>query len=224
MHHTTTVTIWGMALIAGALLWAAPSPGVAKDKPTPPAEAARQAVRDARTGDSPVVGAPVTRIGAARGACQATARASWRTGQTRYSLEAASQGPTCLTAVSTLVIRDSSGGVVWADIFVNEQNFALQDADTPAKLAAALGQWIDQRDSGMATTQDLPAWGADQDLPATGEFPFYVEESFGTQKSYQALRTRAAPMICYVQGIESLGCIALVDGGFIKVGAQSFPG
>jgi hypothetical protein len=195
----------------------------------PPEDAVTQrsgpkALRAAPEALRPVAGSPTTAVGRDRNVCSASARSAWRIGGNAYTIDASARGPTCLTAVSTLVIRDAAGGAVWTDVVVNEQNFALQDATTPTKLAAALGQWIDQRDPTFATTAALPEWKAGDDLPAMGDFAFYVEGSYEDRAAYAAVRARAAPMICYVQGIESIACLALLDGGFERIGAQSFPG
>jgi hypothetical protein len=31
-------------------------------------------------------------------------------------------------------------------------------------------------------------------------------------------------LFCFVQGMESLACLALQDGALVKVGVQAFPG
>ena len=38
------------------------------------------------------------------------------------------------------------------------------------------------------------------------------------------LRGARVPMFCYVQGLESMACVALTSDGITKVGVQSFPG
>jgi hypothetical protein len=56
------------------------------------------------------------------------------------------------------------------------------------------------------------------------EFPFYLEPEWNDRVGYEELRARNAPMYCYVQGMESLACLALQDGQLYKIGVQSFPG
>ena len=38
------------------------------------------------------------------------------------------------------------------------------------------------------------------------------------------LRGQKLPLFCYVQGMESMGCVALDGESITKVGLQTFPG
>ena len=73
------------------------------------------------------------------------------------------------------------------------------------------------------STADLPVWPAGADAPDAGEFPFYVEEGFD-RTGYEGMRAADRAMFCYVQGMESLACVAAVDGRLDKIGVQTFPG
>jgi hypothetical protein len=42
--------------------------------------------------------------------------------------------------------------------------------------------------------------------------------------SYEQVRVAKVPVFCYVQGMESLACVVLKDGGMSKIGLQTFPG
>jgi hypothetical protein len=75
----------------------------------------------------------------------------------------------------------------------------------------------------MATTKALPEWKAKDDFPINGEFMFYVEEGID-RAAYDVIRKADLPMYCFVQGMESVACLVLQDGGLFKVGVQSFPG
>ncbi len=75
----------------------------------------------------------------------------------------------------------------------------------------------------MQTSAALPDWPANADGPQSGEFPFYPEAGYD-RESYMTLRANDLPLFCYVQGMESMGCLAAADGEVTKIGVQSFPG
>jgi hypothetical protein len=100
----------------------------------------------------------------------------------------------------------------------------LAQAHDQDAMRTALNEWIDPaHNTTMQTTSALPDWPANADAPASGEFPFYPE-SYVDRDSYIALREADVPLLCYVQGMESMACLALRDGQLEKVGVQSFPG
>ena len=86
-----------------------------------------------------------------------------------------------------------------------------------------LAEWVTPG-STMISTSALPEWPANAQAPESGEFPFYPEEGYD-REAYNALRTNNLPLYCYVQGMESLACIAFSGEGEVsKIGVQSFPG
>jgi hypothetical protein len=93
-------------------------------------------------------------------------------------------------------------------------SLAWVDADFP--MESALDDWLAAL-SYADTTANLPYYQDDS------EFPFLPAEGM-SREAYDNLRASAAPMVCYVQGMESQRCLALVDGALIEVGLQTFPG
>lgn len=158
--------------------------------------------------------------------CAAEATSTWTaTNSAAYTLEAFSAGPDCAHAVATIVIRDAESNVLWADAHVTEHTFGLNEASSAAEMRAALSEWISPYgNTTILSTSALPAWPRTADGPQSGEFPFYPEAEWNDREGYETLRARNAPVFCYVQGMESLACLALLDGGLYKVGVQSFPG
>ena len=75
----------------------------------------------------------------------------------------------------------------------------------------------------MATTAALPEWPASAEAPQSGEFPFYPDDGVD-REAYATLRTQNLPLFCYVQGMESLRCVAFNQGEIGSVGLQLFPG
>jgi hypothetical protein len=156
-------------------------------------------------------------------ACSARSATAWFGGGANFTIEAMTDGPDCAQAVATLVIRNAKGESLWIDTFNTSQNMALAEAQTAVAMQTAVAAWIDQKDPQFKSTGNLPVWAPNQTQPALGEFPFYPEDAM-TREDYNKLRTQKLPMFCYVQGIESEACLALHDGAFEKIGAQSFPG
>ncbi|NOT41046.1 MAG: hypothetical protein HOP13_11180 [Alphaproteobacteria bacterium] len=138
--------------------------------------------------------------------------------------EAYSNGATCAVAVVTIVVRGPDKKVVWVEALQADQIMTFVDANTVPKMKAALREWLFQQHT-FKSTGDLPEWkkGADSPVPL-GEFPFYPD--FGMEQAgYAQIRAEKRSIFCYVQGMESLACIAISkDGTATKLGAQSFPG
>lgn len=157
--------------------------------------------------------------------CDLRAVSEWAAGGETLYVEATTAGPDCARGVATLVIRNSSGEPLFTESFVASQVMVLAGANDLAEMQTALGEWVAPQSS-MANTNALPEWPASADLPGRGDFPFYPENySYdGARQDYAALRASARPMFCFVQGMESLGCIAYGRGGVERIGVQSFPG
>jgi|GEM_PF-1204200 len=62
---------------------------------------------------------------------------------------------------------------------------------------------------------ELPDWNE------PSEFPFIPSM---TREAYEDLRERDAPLLCYVQGMESALCLTVIDGEIQEAGIQIFPG
>jgi hypothetical protein len=155
--------------------------------------------------------------------CSARASTIWKSGGGAFAIDAFADGPDCARAVATIVIRDSDGAPMWTDSRVAGQTMTLAQAKDVAGMHAALAEWVDSENATFKTTGDLPAWTANHSEPYLGEFAFYPEPGVG-RGDYEELRGKKLPIFCYVQGMESLACVILRDGGFEKVGVQTFPG
>lgn len=154
--------------------------------------------------------------------CDARSVSQWAAGADTFSIEATTAGPDCARAVATLVVRNSSGEPIYADVHVTSDVMTLATVQDPAAMQTALTEWVDTSNTAMSLTGALPEWAANADNPG-GEFPFYVGEGY-TRESYAAMRAANDPMFCYVQGMESLSCIIYGDGGIEHIGVQAFPG
>lgn len=157
--------------------------------------------------------------------CDARATAQWATElEPNASIEAITTGPDCARSVATLIIRNGSGEPLYSSTHLPPHVMTLAEATTPALMQTALQQWIDPAsNTTMQTSSALPEWPANADGPQNGEFPFYVDEGY-TRELYNEIRNANLPLYCFVQGMESLRCLALRNGALESVGVQSFPG
>ncbi|WP_300528390.1 hypothetical protein [Maricaulis sp.] len=88
-------------------------------------------------------------------------------------------------------------------------------AESDDALFAAFAEWADH-DPRWTSTAALPPF--DQQA----EFPFYPGTA--DQAVYDAWRAGDYPMDCFIQGMESQMCVAMIDGEAVEMGVQSFPG
>lgn len=157
-------------------------------------------------------------------ACAAHAASTWSAGAGRvFAIEANSSGDDCATAAVTLTIRDDAGTTVFTESHQSDQVMTLAGAESVDDLRRRLGEWITPPGVQMDSTGDLPEWVQGAEHPVNEEFPFYPEEDV-TRDYYEALRAQDRAMFCYVQGMESMACLAMRDGALAKIGVQSFPG
>jgi hypothetical protein len=67
-------------------------------------------------------------------------------------------------------------------------------------------------------------WPHPQQGPTTSSGFEFDPEPWINRETYLAMRARAEPMFCYVQGLESLACLVERHGRLEKIGVQAFPG
>ena len=155
--------------------------------------------------------------------CTARATAPWVGGPApRLRLEAFSDGPTCAKAIAVFAVRDSVGKVVFSQSHTSEFLATTSQARTPTQMRAALGAWLGAGDRRF-NHATLPNWLVGADRPVEQEFPFMPDPSI-TRADYLAIKSSRAPVLCYVQGMESLNCLVYRNGGLEPFGIQSFPG
>ncbi len=161
-------------------------------------------------------------------ACVAEIAIDWTpAGGPPLKIAASAAGAACDTGTAKIAVTDAAG----RSLFAGDYDIApmtttvFAEAKTPESLKVALQQWIDPADAMMPTTQQLPAWAPGADAPQDGEFPFYPAEGM-TRDAYARLRVQALPMFCFVQGGESMQCLAYdkAAGALTDVGVQTFPG
>ena len=155
--------------------------------------------------------------------CDARSRSVWAGSHKGIVAEASAMGATCANAVVTLVLRDPTGKPLWVEGFVGANVMVFADVADKQAMTKALSEWIDQKGRTMVRTDNLPDWPKGAEGPQSGEFPFYPDTGID-REMYLKLRAQKLPIFCYVQGMESMGCVALDGESITKVGLQTFPG
>jgi len=157
-------------------------------------------------------------------ACDTLATTEWRGTNNRvFRANASTSGANCAQSVVLLVVRDSSGDVVWTDALVAAHVMGLNEPTTQAAMTRALADWVRAPTTRPRTTADLAPWAQTSGHRGESEFPFRPEEWID-EVTYERLAGEAKPMFCYVQGMESIACLVEFDDRLEKVGVQSFPG
>jgi hypothetical protein len=170
-------------------------------------------------------------MGAAAGSavadCAAKVEVPWTSAkQYGLSLAAYAVGPNCATSAVVLVVLDAKRDVQWSTTRLAHQTLGFTEGITDdASMTAALKIWVEQRKP--QSTSELPDWKSGTDRPereGSGEFGYYTSE--GTTRDYYLdTRSKAHPLFCFVQGIESTSCIAAAaPNNIYEIGGFTFPG
>ena len=156
--------------------------------------------------------------------CNASAFRPWTPSEGRvYRAEAFANGPSCRLAAVTLVVRAPDGTALWVDAAPAAHLMTFAEVKTRKQMTHVLGDWVSQSHM-FKTTAELPEWKEGDDTPKSGEFQF-IPDAGVDREFYEQTRAAKSPVFCYVQGMESMSCVALSkDGQMTKIGVQTFPG
>lgn len=160
------------------------------------------------------------------GGCVVHAEAVWTPpGGKPLTLRAHADGPRCAGAVAVMTVRDADGAIAWTEAYDAGFVMVLAEAKTPEAMQAALAGWVSVDPAAAQTAAELPPWAPGAAAPEDREFGFYPADEMD-QARYEALRATKAPMHCFVQGMESLACLAVTPESGVPelVGYQAFPG
>jgi hypothetical protein len=156
--------------------------------------------------------------------CAAQANAPWRQAGNLIFVKATATGSACAEAKIVLVLQRRGGEALFTYEGSADTNFDFREVKTKAQMKAALVKWIADAMTQTPSSSQLPNWKDKENNPSEGEFPFIVEAGIA-RPVYLAIRKANRPTFCFVQGVESIGCLVLgADGAVTKVGVQSFPG
>lgn len=158
------------------------------------------------------------------GDCIASASTPWTQAGTGYAINAFSHGKSCRDAVVGVYVTAPDGVVAFVQAYPAMQTMLTVSVQNADEMRKALAEWISQEGATLRMTSDLPEWARGQELPVLGDFPFMPAEGYDAE-SYNAVRTENRPLLCYVQGMESMACHVLAPEGYIyPIGVQTFPG
>jgi hypothetical protein len=159
--------------------------------------------------------------------CAATIEVPWASAE-KYSLTLAAHavGPNCATSAVVLLVMDAKGDVQWSTTRLAQQNAVFLEGITDdASMTAALKNWVAQNQA--QSTAELPDWKAGDERPVRegdGEFGFFVSDET-SREFYLEIRRNNQPLFCFVQGVESMSCIAAAGSNNIyEIGGFTFPG
>lgn len=158
---------------------------------------------------------------AAANNCPASATTLWSADDEQmFSIEARTEGPSCIEARATIIIGDESG-VVFTDTYNAATIQALAGAGSADDMGRRLAEWITPAGASMDSVGDLAAWEPGAAEPSYAEVPFHPAPRV-TREIYNALRAGNAPMYCFEESLEGGACFTLWDGVLEKIGVQTY--
>ena len=136
----------------------------------------------------------------------------WTQSQTPDVITTSSQGPSCAQAVVTFVARKSNGDALWA--FASTY-YDLRYGGLPPEGAAEVT--VEEMDAFLAgwanvtrsTSNTLPEWRPGAATLSESAQTFSYDTPFD-RETYEMLRARNLPMICYAAAVEATQCL-IVD-------------
>lgn len=174
-------------------------------------------------------GAALAFITPAQADCAARAEAKWAaSSKLSFTIEAITTGKTCETAVALLIIRNAKGTPLHTFVAPTESVAMLaKDHRTGGEtMAKALKEWI-SLDSNTRAADFLMPWPQGSNEPPVKqgeEFPFTVNSEI-SRETYEDARKSGHKLFCFVQGMESEGCVSAEDADTVnEIGIQQFPG
>ena len=157
---------------------------------------------------------------AAAQTCAATAKAPWTWGavgsraNAQLMITASTVGDDCHSAKATITIHAIDGRMLFAVSRPTSQVATLADATNAAQMTKALQSWVDSTTCPVGGSDALPPWKRGKPaVEATGNTPFITTLN---RDAYFRHRTAAEPLLCFIQGAESVTALAVSpDGKFV---------
>lgn len=136
----------------------------------------------------------------------------WTQAETPDVITTASQGPSCAQAVVTFVARNASGDPLWAfastyyDMTAGGIPPEGTPPVTPEQMDTFLAGWADVS---VSRSGSLPEWREGVATLTESATTFAYDTPF-ERETYEMLRARDLPMICYAAAVEATQCL-IVD-------------
>ena len=157
-------------------------------------------------------GQPPTPQAASGCARTATHEVVWSRAETPDVITTTSHGPTCAQAVVSFVARNADGDPLWAfaalyyDLRFGGPPPEGAPGASEADMDAFLASWADVT---RTTSDTMPEWRDGVATLSQSAHTFSYDTPFD-RETYEMLRTRALPMICYQAAVEGTQCL-IVD-------------
>ena len=140
----------------------------------------------------------------------ATHNVRWSDSQAADTITAHADGPTCLQAMVTFVVRNARGDPLWtfASTYYDMTTGGIAPSNAPAvssqQVDAFLARWANVT---AQNTAQLPEWrqGASHVI-GSGGFTYNTSYS---RDSYEAIRQRNTPMICFAAAVATTQCLII---------------
>jgi len=141
----------------------------------------------------------------------ATHEVTWSSESAPDTITASSQGPTCLQAVVTFVLRNAEGDALWAFSGTHYDLTAggnpPEDAPdvTDAQMDEFLAGWANVT---LSRTSELPEWREGVATLAESVQGFSYDTPF-EREVYEMMRARNLPTLCYAAAAEASQCLVM---------------
>lgn len=139
----------------------------------------------------------------------ATHEVAWTNADAPDVITTQSDGPTCLQAAVTFVARNADGDVLWtfASTYYDMTAGGIAPEDAPAvtdeQMDAFLTGWANVT---AKRSSELPEWRA-SDAALTA--PTFSYSTPFERETYEMLRARNLPMVCYAAAAEATQCLVV---------------
>ena len=152
--------------------------------------------------------------------CAATAKSPWTWGAggsrvgAQLMITASTTGADCHSAKAAITIHAIDGRMLFAISRPTAQIATLADAANATQMTKALQSWVDSTTCPVGSTDILPIWNRGKpQVEASGTTPFIATL---TREAYMRHRAAGEPLLCFIQGAESVTALAVSpDGKFV---------
>jgi hypothetical protein len=149
----------------------------------------------------------------AAGECSRTAthEVTWSNANAPDVITTRAEGPSCNQAVVTFVARNADGDALWA--FASTYYDLTAGGAPPEGAPPVSNEEMDRFLAGWADVTlmrsgELPEWRADAETLSASVQTFSYDTPFD-RETYEMLRARNLPMICYAAAVEGSQCLII---------------
>jgi len=141
----------------------------------------------------------------------ATHDVSWTNADAPDVITTRSEGPSCAQAVVTFIARKANGDALWAfaSTYYDLTSGGLPPDGAPPvsneDMDRFLAGWADVSEM---RSSELPEWRADAETLSASAQTFSYDTPFD-RETYEMLRGRNLPMICYAASVEGTQCLII---------------